>query len=63
MKPNTLNTKLLVVALALPLFACSSIVELPSLPVKGKEDISNNNLTIGQASLILKKQNQQKNNY
>ena len=55
MKPNTLYTKLLVVALALPLFACSSIVELPSLPVKGKEDISNNILTIGQASLILKK--------
>jgi len=55
MKLNTTNKTLLVVALALPLFACKSVVELPSLPVKDKENIAANNLTIGQVSLVLKK--------
>jgi|MesohylFT_1024984.scaffolds.fasta_scaffold40962_1 hypothetical protein len=55
MKLNTLNRTLFVVAFALPLFACKSVVELPSLPIKGIDNISTNNLTIGQVSLVLKK--------
>ena len=55
MKRKNLNKTLLVVALALPLFACKSVVEMPSLPINGKENISTNNLTIGQVSLVLKK--------
>ena len=31
------------------------MVELPSLPIKGIDNISTNNLTIGQVSLVLKK--------
>jgi len=54
MNLNMLDKKLFVVALVLPLFACSSIVELPSLPVN-KETISANNLTMGQVTLVLKK--------
>ena len=55
MKLKNLNKTLLVVALALPLFACKSVVEMPSLPINVKENIATNNLTIGQVSLVLKK--------
>jgi hypothetical protein len=47
--------KITMISLAISLCACKSIVDMPSLNLKDKDSINNNNLTIGQVSLTLKK--------